>query len=62
MGVDAHVSGCSTKTLSFSVRDMLFCLWISVLLGHSKVHDVDDCFFLIILKKMEDRLNGDHGK
>ena len=42
MGVDAHVPRCATKTLSFSVRDVLFWLGITVLLGHSKVHNVYD--------------------
>lgn len=42
MGVDGHVSSCSTQTLPLSIRDMLLRLWISVLLGHTKIDYVYD--------------------
>jgi len=42
MGVDRHVSCCSTQTLSLSVRDMLLCLGVSVLFGHSEIDHMND--------------------
>lgn len=53
MGVDAHVPRCATKTLSFSIRDVLFWLGITVLLGHSKIHNVYDLLKKIKLVDME---------
>lgn len=40
MSVDAHVPRRSTKTLPFSVRDMLFGLGVAVLLCHSEINHV----------------------
>jgi len=40
MRVNAHVSRSTTKTLALPVGNVLLCLWISVLLGHTKVDDV----------------------
>ncbi len=40
MGVYAHISRCPTKALAFAIRDVLFCLGITVLLRHTKVHNV----------------------
>ena len=40
VSVNAHVSRSSTQALAFPVRDVLLCLWITVLLGHPKIHDV----------------------
>lgn len=42
MGVDAHVTGSTTKTLSLSIRDMLLRLWIAVLFSHTEVNNVDN--------------------
>ena len=42
MSVDAHVSSCAGQCFSFTVGDVLFGLGVSVLLGHAKIHDVDD--------------------
>ena len=42
MGIDRHVSCCSTQTLSLSVRDMLLCFGVSVLFGHSEINDMND--------------------
>lgn len=42
MGIDRHVSCCSTQTLSLSVRDMLFCFGVSVLFGHSEINNVNN--------------------
>lgn len=38
MGIDAHVSCCTRKTLAFSIRDVLLCLWIPILLCHAKIN------------------------
>jgi hypothetical protein len=40
VSVYAHVSGSSTQALAFTIRDVLLCLWITVLLGHPEIHDV----------------------
>ena len=40
MGVYTHISGGSAQTLAFAIRDVLLCLWITVLLGHTKVDNV----------------------
>ena len=45
VSVDTHVAGRSTQTLLFSIRYMLFGLWIPVLLGHTKVDNVDHVLF-----------------
>lgn len=37
MGIDTHIASSSRKTLAFSIWNMLLCLRISVLLGHTKV-------------------------
>ena len=42
MGIDRHVSCCSTQTLSLSVRDMLLCFGVSVLFGHSEINNVNN--------------------
>ena len=42
MGIDGHVSCCSTQTLSLSVWDMLLCFRVSVLFGHSEIDDMND--------------------
>jgi hypothetical protein len=42
VSVDTHVSCSATKTLAFTVRYMLLCLWVTILLGHPKIHDVND--------------------
>lgn len=41
MRVDAHVSRSATETLAFPVGNVLLGLWISVLLGHTKIDNVD---------------------
>lgn len=40
MSIDAHISCCSWKTLSFAVGNMLLCLGISILLSHTKIDQV----------------------
>ena len=42
VGVDAHVPGGSGQRLPLAVGDVLLRLGVAVLLGHSKVDDVDD--------------------
>ena len=42
MGIDRHVSCCSTQTLSLSVWDMLLCFRVSVLFSHSEINDMND--------------------
>lgn len=37
MGINTHIASSSRKTLAFSIWNMLLCLGISVLLGHTKV-------------------------
>jgi hypothetical protein len=37
MGIDAHIASSAGKTLAFSIRNMLLCFRVSVLLGHTKV-------------------------
>ena len=46
MGVDAGVSGCSRQVLVFSIRDVLMCAGITILLGQAKVNDVHQIAFL----------------
>lgn len=46
MCIDAHITRCPTQALSFSVRNVLLCLWISVLLGHPKIYDVNEVCIL----------------
>lgn len=41
MRVDTHVACCTGKGFALAVRDVLFGLGISVLLGHSEIDDVD---------------------
>ncbi|SRR6266403_1080706 len=43
VSVNTHVSRSSTQALAFTVRDVLLCLWITVLLGHPKIHDMYHC-------------------
>ena len=38
MGIDAHVSCCTGKAFAFSIRNVLFCLWIPILFRHAKVN------------------------
>lgn len=42
MGVDTHVAGCTRQRFSLTIRDMLLGLWITILLGHAKVDDMDN--------------------
>ncbi len=46
MCVDTGVSGCSSQVLVFPVRYVLVCASISVLLGQTKVNDVDQVALL----------------
>ena len=41
MGVDTHVTRRTRKGLALPVRDVLLRLGVTVLLGHTKVHDVN---------------------
>ncbi|KAH3687328.1 hypothetical protein WICPIJ_001672 [Wickerhamomyces pijperi] len=41
MCVDGHVSGSTAERLAFSVRNVLFGLWVPVVLGHTEVDDMD---------------------
>lgn len=41
MGVDTHVARCTGQRLPLTVWDMLLRFRIPILLGHSKVNDVD---------------------
>lgn len=42
VGVDTHVAGCTGQRLSLTIRDVLLRFWITVLLGHTKVDDMND--------------------
>ena len=42
MGVDTHVPRSTTKTLAFSVWNMLLCTWIAILLRHAEIDDIHD--------------------
>ncbi len=46
MCVDTGVSGCSSQVLVFPVRYVLVCASIAVLLGQTKVNDVDQVALL----------------
>ena len=46
MCVDACISGGASEVLVFSVRDVLMCAGVTVLLGEAKVYDVDQVAFL----------------
>lgn len=41
MSVDTHVSCGTAQTLPFPIRDMLFGLWIPILLRHSEIDHMD---------------------
>jgi hypothetical protein len=41
MGVDTHVTRSTGERLALPVRNVLLCLGVTVLLGHTKVHDVN---------------------
>jgi len=38
VSVDTHVPSSTAQTLSFSVWNVLFCLWITVLLRHPEIN------------------------
>ena len=42
MSVDRHVTGGSAERLALTVGDVLLRLWVTVLLGHAEVDDVDN--------------------
>ena len=42
MGVDTHVTRRTGKRLALPVRDVLLRLGVTVLLGHTEVHDVNN--------------------
>ena len=42
VGVDAHVTSRPGQGFSFPVGNVLFGLWVSVLLGHAEIDHVDD--------------------
>ena len=42
VGVDGHVTGCSAEGLALAVGNVLLRLWVTVLLGHAEVDDVDN--------------------
>jgi hypothetical protein len=42
MGVDGHVTGGSTERLALPVGNVLLRLWVTVLLGHAEIDDVDN--------------------
>ena len=46
MSVDASISCCSSQVLVFPVGDVLVCAGVPVLLGQTKVYDVDQVAFL----------------
>lgn len=43
MSVDTHVPRSATQTLPLSIRDVLFCLGIPILLGHTEIYNVYRC-------------------
>ena len=43
MSVDTHIPSGSAQTLSFPVRNVLFRLWVTVLLRHAEINNMDDC-------------------
>ena len=42
MRVDAHVARGSTQTLPFTIGDVLFGLWVTILFCHTKIDDMDN--------------------
>lgn len=42
MGVDTHVSSSTRERLAFSIGNVLLGLGITVLLGHTEIHDMND--------------------
>jgi hypothetical protein len=42
MGVDGHVTGGSAERLALTVGNVLLRLWVTVLLGHAEVDDVNN--------------------
>lgn len=42
MGVDTHVTCCARQRFAFAIGDVLLRFGVSVLLGHTKVDDMDD--------------------
>lgn len=43
MSVYAHVTRGPAQALTFSIRDMLLRLWITILFGHTEIDDMNDC-------------------
>ena len=39
--INTHVTSSTTQTFSFSVGNMLLRFWVTVLLGHTKIHKVN---------------------
>lgn len=42
MCINTHISGCPRQTLVLSVWNMFVSFWVDVLLGQTKVYNVDD--------------------
>jgi hypothetical protein len=41
MGVDTHVTRCTGERFALPVRNVLLRLWVTVLLSHTEVHNVN---------------------
>lgn len=41
MGVDTHVTSCTGERLALPVRNVLLRLWVTVLLSHTEIHNVN---------------------
>lgn len=48
VGINAHVTGSSAERLALAVRYMLFCLGVTVLLGHAKIDNVNQVGVLAV--------------
>ena len=42
MRVDTHISCSAGKRFTLTIRNVLLCFWVTVLLRHTKIDDMDD--------------------
>lgn len=56
VSINTHITSGAAQTLSFPVRYVLFRLRITILLGHTKVNNVDSCAVLCLGTDSFDRL------
>lgn len=56
MRVDTHVTCSPTEGFALPIWNVLFRLWVAVLLGHTKINDMDYCISSVRSMSLEARL------